>query len=296
VATDASKSIVCRFCSADEGGRYHTARDRLHGIPGEFTYLECGDCNALQLIDVPENLRDYYPESYYSFDETPQPTPRMIIQYKHYRAMGVTEQDSILDVGCGTGSFLLAMYRDGYRNLTGIDPLIPRDLDHGNGIRVYKRSIEEMTGPFDLVMLHHSFEHIVDQDAALAGLQRLVKDDHFLFIRTPVADSYAWHHYGVDWVQLDAPRHVNIHSEQSMAILAERHGFRLETVEYDSNNFQFWGSELYRAGKSFSVFEFQPNRDLPEELLNEYNKRSKALNRSRQGDQACFYLRKVAGS
>jgi hypothetical protein len=35
----------------------------------EFAYWECSVCGCLQIVNVPENLGDYYDGSYYSFSQ-----------------------------------------------------------------------------------------------------------------------------------------------------------------------------------------------------------------------------------
>lgn len=284
---------TCRFCGNRQNNTSHIARDNFYGVPGEFKYLECAACKSLQLQNIPADLSPYYPSTYYSFEDNPEPYPKNLIQYRHYRNMGVEKHHEILDVGCGTGSFLLAMKRDGFTKLAGIDPFISKDIEYPGGLSISKQEISTLQGQYDLVMLHHSFEHIEDQGQALADLRKLIKPDHYVFLRMPVADSFAWKEYGVDWIQLDAPRHINIHTEKSLSLLAKEHGFELTQVEYDSNSFQFWGSEFYQKGLLYSEIDFVPGRDLSEEQLQEYNEKSKELNEIGQGDQACFYLRKL---
>ena len=93
---------------------------------------------------------------------------------------------------------------------------------------------------------------------------------------------------GVDWVQLDAPRHIFLHTEKSMQILCDQAGLTLSGVIYDSWNLQFYGSELYkrniplRANKEKEVFSGQQ--------MDEFTTESITLNKKKQGDQACFYL------
>ena len=69
-----------------------------------------------------------------------------------------------------------------------------------------------------------------------------------MICRIPVATAWAWREYGEHWVALDAPRHLFLHTEDSMRRLAVASGFRIERVVYDSTSFQFWGSEQYRLG------------------------------------------------
>jgi hypothetical protein len=97
-------------------------------------------------------------------------------------------------------------------------------------------------------------------------------------------------------VQLDAPRHFYVHSVESVKMLAERAGFELETVGYDSTAFQFWASEQYALDiplydtRSYLV---SPKKSIfSKAQIATFEKRAIELNDAKLGDQAAFYLRK----
>jgi hypothetical protein len=52
-------------------------------------------------------------------------------------------------------------------------------------------------------------------------------------------------------VQLDAPRHLFLHTRKSFGLLAARAGLQIEKWFCDSTSFQFWGSELYQRKLPF---------------------------------------------
>src|SRR6185503_2630804 len=101
-----------------------------------------------------------------------------------------TLDSRILDVGCGAGGLLLKLQREGFRSLLGADPFIQADIDYGNGVRVLKRTADNVDGQFDFVMLHHSFEHMPDPAASLRILAHKLAPKGTLLIRVPVADSH----------------------------------------------------------------------------------------------------------
>jgi len=108
--------------------------------------------------------------------------------------------------------------------------------------------------------------------------------------------SYAWQHYGVDWVQLDAPRHLYLFAHESIAHLAAATGFDVIDVRCDADAFQFWGSEQYRRGiplrdeRSYAVNPAAGLFSAAE--MADWSRRAVQLNQQGQGDQACFVLRK----
>ena len=114
-------------------------------------------------------------------------------------------------------------------------------------------------------------------------------------VRTPIADSWAWRFYGVDWVQLDAPRHLFIHTRRSMHMLAARAGLAVSRVFLDSQALQFWGSEQYRRDVPLrdprSYAEDQKTNLFSPSQIKDFERRAKRLNRQGLGDSAGFVLR-----
>ncbi|MBV9928377.1 MAG: class I SAM-dependent methyltransferase [Acidobacteria bacterium] len=202
----------------------------------------------------------------------------------------------VLDVGSGAGATLVSLGHFGFTDLVGVDPFVAGEIEYESGVRVLKAELSDLTRQFDLVLANHSLEHVPDARRALAEIRRVLRPGHYAVIRIPVV-ARAWAEYGVDWVQLDAPRHLFLYTEQTFRSLAEGAGFSVDEVAYDSTAFQFWGSEQYArdipltdprsyfVNPSDSVFA-------PEELA-AFEARARELNRTGEGDQAIFYLRKV---
>ena len=301
----------------------------MFGTRERFEYLECGGCGTLQLTDIPD-LKPYYPPNYLSFDSEreihiaanlkrriaarlagmhivkgsgllgklvlaarPWIEDRFPRSLRHPR-LHLDFDSRILDFGCGTGHLLRTLHYFGFRNLTGADLFIEGDLKYP-GVRILKRGLEELEPTFDLIMMNHSFEHLPDPTAALREVRRLLADDGHCLIRIPVV-SHAWERYGIDWVQLDPPRHLFLYTEQAFRLLAKAAGFAVEDVVYDSTAFQFWGSEQYRLDIPLNDIRSMDRPDgevvFTPEQIDDWNVRAEKLNAAGEGDQACFYLRK----
>ncbi|MGK7915830.1 MAG: class I SAM-dependent methyltransferase [Prochloraceae cyanobacterium] len=291
----------CQVCGNSEHNKPFVAREMMFGLKEEFDYFECSNCGCLQIVEVPSNLGKYYPEEYYaSTEKLPQLPPPIKLgePVQHWLELAGVDLDSaILDVGSGRGHMLLELNKVGYSNLTGVDPFIEEDLHPQPGVTVLNRSLEQVEGAYDFIMLHHSFEHMPDPLSTLQQLYRLLKPNQLLLVRIPVAQSYAWKKYGVDWVQLDPPRHLFLYSEKSIRILAEKIGFSVEKIIYDSIGFQFYGSELYKQDKTLmgccqTLFHNPADFIFSKEELQEFEDQAEILNQKEEGDQACFYLRK----
>jgi len=294
----------------------------MFGSFDEFEYIECAQCGCLFIKDIPEDMSRYYTSGYYSMNMNridllkfylgafvlrfyfSNSNMRSILseldhlsKFDWLMDYTIKKDSQILDVGCGVGKILLVLRHLGYFHLTGIDPFISHDISYSNGVCILKKELVGLEGQFDLIMFHHSFEHIPDPFSSLRELHRLLCPGGIVLIRTPVAQTYAWKTYGTDWVQFDAPRHLYLYSVEGMKILAGKAGFKVDKVRFDSTGFQIWGSEQYI--KNISLMGKQSYKTSPRKSLfrhkdiRVFKKYAHQLNDSNDGDQACFYLIKA---
>ncbi len=316
--------MVCGICGNSDGNETYVAHDMMLGQKDPFEYLKCARCGCLQIARIPAEITKYYPAEYsplrgsldYNLFERAAIRKRAVYSLNHrgivgrmlakrrgvffdadwFRRSGATLDSRILDVGTGNGSLLMKMHYAGFSNLLGVDPFIDGDIDYGNGVRVLKKDITGVDGEFDFIMMHHSLEHTPDPLLVLKHLSRLLKSGRFALIRIPLVQSMAWEKYGVNWVQLDAPRHFYLHTPKSMEILARNAGFQITDVVYDSTEFQFWGSEQLLRGISLNdrrSYGANPKASIfSRSQIREFRMEAERLNAKGQGDQACFYLHK----
>jgi SAM-dependent methyltransferase len=274
----------------------------MFGTKEAFTYAACAACGTLRLLGVPADMSRFYGNAYYA---TRRDFRRWVRRHHSvYRlahllmtrrlpdlpgwwpAQHRDRATRVLDVGSGAGNLLLRLKSLGFANLLGIDPFNPKDIDYGRGLTIKKQRLDLVTGEFEVVVMNHSFEHMPNPLAALEQARMRLAPVGVLVIRTPVAGSWAMREYGADWVQLDAPRHLFVHSEQGLRCLAAAAGLTVDGVGYDSNAMQFWGSEQYRRGIPFS----EGQRLYSRRELRELERRAQELNRESDGDQAWFHL------
>ena len=326
--------LECRVCGdtasspslgAGEPARY-VLEERLYGTGELFDYWQCPSCACLQIEVIPLNLSAHYGDAYYSF-ESGEATlaervmalrnrsafgeftlvgavarwfyPRGSLEYlEELRLSGRLPSDArILDVGCGAGADLSVLRRSGYEQVLGVDPFLDSDLEKADGVRVVACELSEIEGEWDLVMFHHSFEHVADPVGLLGVAANLLSPEGVVVIRTPLVDSWAFEHYGRDWIQLDPPRHLVLHSRRSLGIAADRAGLGVSSCVCDSEPFQIWASEQWRRGvplfddRSFLRF---PWRSLGTALrYRALVQRTRDLNLQDRGDQAVFHLERI---
>ncbi len=325
---------TCQVCGQTGPCREHRAIERIFYSGRTFTYLECEYCGSLTLANPPDDLEHYYPNDYYSFpppDTQANVGPIGARRHTTSLIQGLLENSAaargavslvtrsgfllppwvrllidsqlsreaaILDVGCGSGHRLRKLEQLGFQNLTGVDAYLPQlpanDLE--DGLKLKRGSIADLKGPYDLIMFHHSLEHMGEPFEALQAAKRLLSTDGSVIIRVPLVQTFAWRAYGVRWVQLDAPRHHFLFTVEGLGILATRCGLAVQCAVYDSTAFQFWGSELHSRGIPVQQTEKGPPSGLfSRRELVRLEQRARRLNAKRDGDQAAFLMKHVSG-
>jgi len=110
-----------------------------------------------------------------------------------------SKDDFVLDVGCGTGSYLIALSKGG-RRCYGIDPLLDVSL-----LEARKRAIKEKvdvflcqgvgeflpfeSGVFDVVLCITTLQHVGDQRITLREIRRVLKDKGLLLVSVPTVKN-----------------------------------------------------------------------------------------------------------
>ncbi|MEX0713592.1 MAG: class I SAM-dependent methyltransferase [Pirellulales bacterium] len=325
--------MACSICGSSEG-RLHRAREMMFGLRHVFDYFECAGCGCLQLSGPPADMAPYYPPHYYSF--TPQPEAAVVrrgpVRSWVFRRRNEAELFNrrgfwrwlarlrsgadpatlpvkfpliqfgtlghrILDVGCGSGELLRLLARMGFTRLTGIDPYLEVSIEVPGRPRILAQPLDSLGGQeFDLVMFHHSLEHMPRQAETLRLAAGMLSPRGVCLVRLPLAGSRPWEQYGVDWVELDAPRHLFVHTRASLELLAASCGLEIYYTEYDSDGFAYWGSELYRRDLPLYEPEGRTVRDpasvfSPAELA-AFDRQARQDNAAQRGGRGAFYLRR----
>jgi SAM-dependent methyltransferase len=312
---------TCRGCDNTTGNIDYVAREMMLGRRTNFDYFECSKCGSVQIAKIPSDLSEYYPSGYYSFQKPGKLKSFLKRRWASYsffqkgpighlmatfmgdnaaivavRKIKPPYETAILDVGCGGGDLLRDLQSLGFSNLKGADPYNEKEIQLESGTTIWKKHLEEVDEQFNVLMLHHAFEHIYDPTKIFLEAHRILHPGGTLLIRVPVAGSYAWRHYKTNWVQLDAPRHLFIPSARCIKLLADRFGFDIDSEYYDSTEFQFWGSEQYvkdiPLSDSRSHHRNPRNLILPGARIRQFKEKAKELNELKDGDSACFYLKK----
>lgn len=219
-------------------------KEMFLGTREPFIYFECETCHCLQISQIPTDLYKYYTDSYYSFE--PQQTGHADFPPADTQKY----PEKILDVGCGSGKWLIERAMDGYDNLCGCDPFIEKNINYGNRITIKRCTLHEMSGEYDIITFNDSFEHMDDPLEELLCVKKLLAPTGICRIHIPIYPNIAQETFGNNWYQWDAPRHLFIHSRKSMELLCEKADLCIKKVDYNSNATQFIISYCYTQGIS----------------------------------------------
>ena len=309
----------CRICNNEKNNKKYLVKERQLNQGETFEYLYCAKCGTLQLMYIPDNIGEYYSNSYYAFREDDSLKKdkylnlllklfimiesrfeglsdifekfqgTKVYQLKSLSGSKVCFKDSILDVGCGTGNWLQYLSAIGFENLTGLD--LFADPIKDRKWKFIKGEITELPNKetYDYVFLNHSFEHMNNPNEALSKIHYILKREGTCVIRIPVIGKKAWRTYKENWYQIDAPRHIFLYSVKAFNYLAKKSGFKLIKVKYDSIETQFRASEYYQK-TDWNLDEIYRRTDSKRQS---YVKKAIEANRCNDGDQAIFYLKKL---
>lgn len=317
----------CNICENKKENNDFRVKEMMFGLLDEFDYFQCSKCECLQIAKIPKDLSAYYPKNYYSFELVDESflnkQPRKFLRniknsysifkqglvgkflnyinqnspYEFLSNIKISKHSSILDIGCGNGMFLYGLKTLGFKNVIGIDPFIEKNIKYNNKLQIQKKSIFEINKKFDLIILNHSFEHMANPLEVMKKISKLLNKKGVCVIRTPTVDSYSWSFYKENWVQLDAPRHLFIHSLKSLIFIAKKFDLKISNHIYDSTSFQFWGSEQYLKNiplNSEKSFLRSPLKSIfSNHEIKKFEKAAKKLNKNKRGDQAVYILKKI---
>jgi len=304
-------AYTCHYCHSTRGTIF-LATERMLGLGGEFRYASCTSCGSIQLLTIPEDLGPYYPRDYYSFGLLqPSGLLRNLLKKIRIRTFLATGwkfflppfggywlkklhskfTDRIADVGCGNGQLLYELHVSGFKDLHGFDPFLENESRLGAGLQLWKKELEQTDLYFDVLMMHHSFEHMADPQQVFKTCFERLNPGGRLLVRCPVADAAVWKEKQSLWVQLDAPRHMSIPSTQGFLAAAQRSGFEVQEIIFDSTSFQFWGTALYEQGEKLDSVKVSTL--FSEKQLVEWEQKAIQYNQEGVGDQACFFCVKA---
>lgn len=250
--------MACDGCGSVEATPVLVTRDRRYGGPGRFSVERCAGCGLARTAPVPGDLAAYYPDGdYYAYRPPRPPTGRARRRVRRAYALDRPRSRAgqalgalaafgrdrlapglppgppgdVLDVGCGSGAFLLALREAGWRP-HGIelsaDAVAAARTAGLEGVRA--GDLVDAGYPaasFDAVRFWHSLEHTRSPRAQLEAARRALRPGGTLTVGVPNLGSLLARVARGRWYPLDVPRHLWHFEPDTLARLVASCGFRV---------------------------------------------------------------------
>ena len=251
---------VCPVCGSD-GDFSFESRDLMYDKHEKFQYLICRNCRSEYQSPLPSvsQIASFYPDDYeqyvpledqkqlshakaavlkyhYGYTHLQAPPLRyrlcsqMIAFFKYKDKLSYVADGRALDIGCGNGRFIRSMNSLGWR-CEGVEfSETAVEACRQAGLQVFHGELEEAgfdSESFDLVTARHLIEHVTDPAALVAEIARILKPGGRAAFETPNNQSFGKKLFGKLWYANDVPRHLVLFNPASLALLAEKNGFRL---------------------------------------------------------------------
>jgi SAM-dependent methyltransferase len=262
----------CPICSGDFS--YFTSfHDALFGVvKGEFDLYRCGSCKYIKILPEPvlNEIKSFYPEYYYSHQDTESSEESRSFAYKFYGKL----QDAILDrwykrkprvgfflskiswlfknsllcvplekskggglfldIGSGSGYWVEKLSKYGW-DCKGID-IIGKESENniiGDFLQV------PFEKKFEYIRIHGVIEHVIDPEKYIERVSELLEKNGEFHISTPNSNSLSFKIFKKYWVGLEVPRHIQVFNDQNLTQLLKKHGLEVikTTSELSSGGF-----------------------------------------------------------
>lgn len=237
------EDVTCLLCGLkDEQFLYHTP-ERI------VRCRRCGLVYTNPRLDRESRAR-VYTEDYFVGEGTGQgidykayanylAEEALIVKSMH-RRLEIVERTfaargRLLDVGCAAGFSLIAAGERGWA-AEGIElAQFCTDYAHSRGLQVHQGTLQNFAaadGTFDLVTMWDYLEHSPDPLADLQVCGELLRPGGVVALSIPNVDSWSFALFGQKWIGFKNIDHLYFFSRATLALLAERAGFRVQRCFY----------------------------------------------------------------
>ena len=164
--------------------------------------VKCKECGLLYM-NTEATQKDFL--SYYKYGAVAPKYNTMFGKeatadyYRHLEALiqpFINKKSRILDIAGAWGEFAEFMQFIGYEDITILDPN-EKYIENAkeNSVKTVATDSTDMDAvadcSYDMVILNHSLEHILDVETTMDNISRVLVDEGYLFIEIPDVEGYA---------------------------------------------------------------------------------------------------------
>lgn len=234
----------------------------------KYDFYKCNRCDIVNINPIPsiKILDKYYASKNklgLNYDVT-QYQEKKYVDYDFCEhiisSTRFNKSDYILDIGCYCGQLLDAYKNKGYMNLYGIEmQLKAYSIAKNKHNNIFNITLEKFCknnnyrGKFDYIIASGLIEHLRDPIILFQSSKFLLKDNGYLIIQTPFADSILAKVFSKYWPPYTAPEHINYFTQKSFDILLSKYNFRKISlkrhfkklkIDYVFKMFRTFGTDL----------------------------------------------------
>ena len=223
----------CPLCESGAGLIFKT-KDHNEKITEEnFFYWKCSNCQLIFLENIPENLSDYYQESYYEIPSIEKLSS--IAKANRYQVefiLNHVKSGKLLEIGPSFGTFSLQAKNAGFEvDAIEMDKRCCEFLSSSVGVNAINSNCPESAivdlEKHDAIVLWHNIEHLPNPWEFLTEAARNLNPGGILLIASPNPESIGFRFLNSDWPHVDAPRHLNLIPEKLLTDFLQPFGLDL---------------------------------------------------------------------
>ncbi len=215
--------------------------DNIH-----YQIVRCERCGLIFSSPVlpQEKIASFYRESACNYNDQ--------IRYLVKTYMGLFEQaekflprnPKVLEIGCGNGFFLQALWKKGIRNVAGVEPS-PKMVQEAPK-QIKKSIIQDIFKPrqfkkdtFDFVACFHTLDHMLDPNDAISEIHRILKPGGVALIVVHDTDGLSVKFFGEKSPIFDI-EHIYLFNKKTLSRIFEKHGFETKDISGVQNTYPLW--------------------------------------------------------
>jgi 2-polyprenyl-3-methyl-5-hydroxy-6-metoxy-1,4-benzoquinol methylase len=196
---------VCNSKTAKEVRKFNFTLFDKHPMQDGYLLVQCEKCGFIfGDTDVTQLALDNYYANLSKYEDksistgggyTIHDKNRLKSAAKYISSQFQNKDIAIVDIGCAIGGLLEQLRNEGFENLTGIDPSIScvEITQSEKKCKCFHSSLfnlKEEYGKYDLIVLSHVWEHILDLNSAIKSIEKILKPNGYIYIECPNAMLY----------------------------------------------------------------------------------------------------------